>query len=92
MTSPDAAGFRWRIGERRKVVVALVSQFHVLAPPRLSAAGDASAGPGRRHIPHTVMAVPPSISSRRKIFSSQRFPSVRSKTTRWPSAAALRSM
>ena len=45
------------------------------------------------HMPQIVMVGAPSVrSSRRNTRSSQRFPSVRSKTTRWPACAAQRSM
>ena len=50
--------------------------------------GDANGA----HMPQTVIGRPSRGSSRRKILSSQRRPSVRSKTTRCPASAAERSM
>ena len=46
----------------------------------------------RLYIPHTVMRLPPSSPSCRKILSSHVRPAVRSKITRWPSSAPARSM
>ena len=45
-----------------------------------------------RHIPHTVIVRSPMRSIRRKILSSHRLPSLRSKTTRWPASLPQRSM
>ena len=67
------------------------------APVRPSPHGPHMAKPcsagARLHIPHTVIVRPSEDdSSRRKIFSSHAFPSLRSKMTRWPACAAHRSM
>ena len=51
-----------------------------------------SGGGGGRHIPHTVIVRPSWDSSRRKIFSSHGFASLRSKMTRWPAWVPQRSM